>query len=148
MSEIHPGVIIGDREKSVVAALSEAREYDRLEHEAIVAQEKLEEKERTQGNHETETLMLATFLMLPFKESATPKVAFKPVSDEEKRKGAALYAQHLVSESKLKEEHRNFNTETIRLIISFQEKRPQNPCSKQTAFDYWARRMLLERVRR
>ena len=100
------------------------------------------------SEEEQKTPSEVALLTLKEENNQETRACFKPVSDEEKRKGAALYVRHLVLEDKLKEEHRKFNTETIRLIISFQEKRPQNPCSKQTAFDYWARRILLERVRR
>ena len=121
MSGLHPGSIFSD--------LKEVFSSDNTETEVVEAPPRV--------------------ALSAFEENKEIKkpVAFKPVSAEEKRKGAQMYVQRLAGERDFKQECKKQNEENIRLIIRFQEQRPTNPCTKQVAFDYWARRILLDRVR-
>ena len=167
MSGLHPGIIMGDMDKPLGSVVAEAMEYERQENEALAAQERLEEQERQakENKSECEVEMPPKVALLAFKadqeqeQEETQKTGFQPVSEEEKRKGAALYVRRLFLMQTLMTDERKKalkkqNDENIRKIIRFQEQDPYYKITYPTpesskkiiAFQYWKRRILLGNV--
>lgn len=139
MSGLHPGFIAGDLDKTVGQALGEIAEYDRQEKEAIAAQEEMEETER---NNEAEGEIPPKIALSAFEEKrdVINEHPFKPVSAEEQKKGAAMYAQLLLMKVTAKKRM----MDSVDMVIKLQ-KVPSAQHSA-AAYAFWKRQMLLGRV--
>ena len=149
MSGLHPGFIAGDLDKSVGQALCEIAEYDHQEKETIAAQEKMEEATRNNMSGAEIPPKDPAIVRLnndvhsttvkPIKESH-----FVPVSEDEKRKGAAMYAKLLWIRRNAEIAAKKRMNESVDTILKFQRewKAPNSAAARA----YWQRQILLGRV--